>query len=63
MAEKAAEILARVEPAKRPSRHEITSEHVKHLAGRGLHDPHKLTEAEVRELCGPVLSHIARHET
>ena len=62
MVEKASEILEKLAPAKRPAKHDITSDHVRHLAGTGLHDPHKLTEKEVRELCGSVLAHIARHK-
>jgi hypothetical protein len=41
---------------------EITSEHIKHLAGKGLRDPSALTEAEVKEICGSVLAHIERRE-
>ncbi len=63
MVEKASETLKKLDPAKHPAKHDITSDHVRHLAGRGLHDPHVLTEKEVRELCGSVLAHIARHET
>ena len=59
---KASEILDKVEPGKKPKHHQITSDHVKHLAGKGLHDPSTLTPAEARELCGSVLAHIARHE-
>ena len=59
---KASEIIAMLEPNKKPRPHELTSEHVKHLAGRGLHNPGSLTEVEMRELCGSVLAHIARHE-
>jgi hypothetical protein len=47
-------------PAK--EHHEITSEHIKHLAGKGLQNPTTLTEAEVKELCGSVLAHIERRE-
>jgi hypothetical protein len=42
--------------------HEITSEHIKHLAGKGLQNPTTLTEVEVKELCGSVLAHIERRE-
>ena len=59
---KASDILAKVDPAKKPKHHDIVSTHVKHLAGKGLHDPSSLTPAEVRELCGSALAHIARHE-
>jgi hypothetical protein len=42
--------------------HEITSEHIKHLAGKGFQNPATLTESEVKDLCGSVLSHIERRE-
>ena len=60
-APKASDLLAEHDPQKTHARHELTSDKVRHLAGKGLHDPASLTPQETRELCGSVLSHIARH--
>ena len=58
---KASELLAKHDPKKSHAKHELTSPAVRHLAGKGLHDPSTLTPQETRELCGSVLAHIARH--
>lgn len=61
MTEKAAQILQTHDPEGKTKKHELTSDTVRHLAGKGLHDPATLSHQEVRELCGSVLAHIARH--
>ena len=42
------------------AQHELTSPHVKELAGRGLDHPDKLARKEVQEICGSVMAHIIR---
>lgn len=61
MTEKAAQILQKHDPEGKTRKHELTSDAVRHLAGKGLHDPSTLSFEEVRELCGSVLAHLARH--
>jgi hypothetical protein len=61
MAEKASDILRRHDPENKHKRYELTSEPVRHLAGKGLHDPSTLTPHEIRELCASVLAHLVRH--
>lgn len=43
-----------------PKAASLTSPKVKALAGKGLRAPSTLTTAEVRELAGSVLEHIAK---
>ena len=57
----ASELLKTHDPNNIHAKHELTSPAVRHLAGKGLHDPATLTAQEMRELCGSVLAHIARH--
>jgi hypothetical protein len=61
MSEKASDLLKKHDADSKHKRHELTSDPVKHLAGKGLHDPNSLTPQETRELCASVLAHIARH--
>ena len=37
-----------------------TSSMVRHIAGRGLHDPNSLTPYEVQQLCGSVMRHLEK---
>ncbi len=39
-----------------------TGTKIKELASKGLKAPYKLTEYEMRELCGSVMAHIERRE-
>ena len=58
--EKASELLEKVAPKSKPELHAITSERIVKLAGKGLHDPKRMTDQEIRELCGSLLAHVAK---